>query len=267
MLRPTRRILVVAESTERADPSLGDFDEHVADDLRVSRMRSSVLGARFRRCPPCGGRTRRWQRPRARLRPRKASPRDAVVADSHDQDAAFIERGTVRLGSRPADLDEDRAAIDRRAQELCAKVRDRAEQRRPIRAHLVDSLESACRMQGLLAAVVLVEAGKHAFEVVRVLRSRQPVDHGPRVCHRTERMSQRRRRQPSRQSVDCSTRPRLLRRGTGSRGLPGARGLRASLPQSGRVEAHLACAASGYRARPGKATTGADSCTGISAPP
>jgi hypothetical protein len=74
------------------------------------------------------------------------------------------------------------STADRRS--LCAKVRDRAEQRRPIRAHLVDSLESAWRMQRLLAAVVLVEAGKHAFEVVRVLRSRQPVDHGPRVCHR-----------------------------------------------------------------------------------
>jgi hypothetical protein len=35
----------------------------------------------------------------------------------------------------------------------------------------------------------------------------------------------------------------------------------------GRVEARLACAESGYPARPGKATTGVDSCTGISAPP
>ena len=96
------------------------------------------------------------------LRP-KAISACGPSTDSHDQDAAFIERGTVRLGFRPADLDEDRAAVDRRSQELCAKVRDRAEQRRPIRAHLVDSLESACRMQRLLAAGVLVEAGKHAL--------------------------------------------------------------------------------------------------------
>jgi len=69
------------------------------------------------------------------LRP-KAISACGPSTDSHDQDAAFIERGTVRLGFRPADLDEDRAAVDRRSQELCAKVRDRAEQRRPIRAHL-----------------------------------------------------------------------------------------------------------------------------------
>ena len=45
-------------------------------------------------------------------------------------------------------------------------------------------LEGPGRKQRLLAAVVLVEAGEHSFEVVRVLRSGQPVHHGPRVDHR-----------------------------------------------------------------------------------
>jgi len=61
-----------------------------------------------------------------------------------------------------------------------------------------------------------------------------------------------------------STGPRL-RNGSWCRALPTARGPRPSLPQSGRIEAHLTCAESGYRARPGKATAGADSCAGISA--
>ena len=79
--------------------------------------------------------------------------------------------------------DEDDVAVGRRPQGLGVEVRDRAQQRAPVGAHLVDAGERARREQRLLAAVVRVEAGEHALEVVRVLRSGQTFDQGARVAH------------------------------------------------------------------------------------
>jgi hypothetical protein len=45
-------------------------------------------------------------------------PRDAVVADAHDEDATLLERRAVRLGPRPVDLHKDGVAIDRRPEDL-----------------------------------------------------------------------------------------------------------------------------------------------------
>src|SRR3954470_14736982 len=66
------------------------------------------------------------------------------------------------------------------------KVGDVLEQCGPVRAHLLDPLKCTRGEQRLLAAVVLVEAGEHALEVVSVLRSGQPVYHGARVAHPRE---------------------------------------------------------------------------------
>ena len=63
------------------------------------------------------------------------------------------------------------------------EVRDGVQQRGPVRAHLADSLKRPGRKLRLLAPIVLVEAGEHPFEVVRVLRSGQPVHQGARVAH------------------------------------------------------------------------------------
>jgi len=113
------------------------------------------------------------------------APCDAVVANAHGDDAALVERRAVGLGPGPVDLDQDGVGIDRRSHGVRVEVRDRLEQRRPVAADLVDPLERPGREQRLLAAVVLVEAGEHRLEVVRVLRCGQPVQHRPRVAHRT----------------------------------------------------------------------------------
>ena len=60
----------------------------------------------------------------------------------------------------------------------------RGQQRGPVRAHLADSLKCSGRKLRLLAPIVLVEAGEHPFEVMRVLRSGQPVHQGARIAHR-----------------------------------------------------------------------------------
>src|SRR4051794_40330265 len=52
-----------------------------------------------------------------------------------------------------------------------------------LRAHLADSLKRAGRRLRLLAPMILVEAGEHPIEVVRGLRTGQPVDRGAGVAH------------------------------------------------------------------------------------
>src|SRR6478735_2161814 len=88
----------------------------------------------------------------------EATPTDAILADAHDQNAALIERGAVRPGSRPVDLEEDSVAVDRGTEYLCMKVRDAFKYYRPVSAYLVHALEGSGREEGLLAPVVLVEA-------------------------------------------------------------------------------------------------------------
>ena len=112
-------------------------------------------------------------------------PRDAVVAGAHDDDSTLLKRRAVRLGSRPVNLRKDGVALDRRPEDLCVEVGDAFEQRRPVGAHLGASVEGPGRKQRLLAEVVLVEAGEHPFQVVRVLRSGQPLHQGARVTHRS----------------------------------------------------------------------------------
>src|SRR4249920_3434312 len=63
-------------------------------------------------------------------------PRDAIVADAHDDDTTLLERRAVDLGSRPVDLHEDGVSINRRPEDLCVKVGDAFEERRPVGAHL-----------------------------------------------------------------------------------------------------------------------------------
>ena len=81
------------------------------------------------------------------------------------------------------DLREDDVALDRRPGDLGVEVGHGVQQRGPVGAHLVDSLERPGRKLRLLAPIVLVEAAEHPFEVVRVLRSGQPVHQGARVAH------------------------------------------------------------------------------------
>jgi hypothetical protein len=57
------------------------------------------------------------------------------------------------------------------------------EQLRPVAAHLIDSPERTGGVHRLLASVILVEAGEHALQIVRVLRSRQALDYGPWVIY------------------------------------------------------------------------------------
>src|SRR3954453_19752283 len=64
-----------------------------------------------------------------------------------------------------------------------AEVRDGVQQGGPVRAHLANSLKRAGRKLRLLAPIVLVEAGEHPLEVVRVLRGGQAVHHRPGVAH------------------------------------------------------------------------------------
>jgi peroxiredoxin family protein len=82
------------------------------------------------------------------------------------------------------DLREDDVTVDRRPEDLAVEVRYGVQKRGPVGAHLGDPLEGPDRKLRLLAPIVLVEAGEHPFEVVRVLRSGQAVDHGARVAHR-----------------------------------------------------------------------------------
>ena len=113
----------------------------------------------------------------------EASPGDVVIADAHDDDATLLERRAVRLGPRPMDLREDDVTVDRRPQDVAVKVRYGVQKRGPVGTHLVDPLKRPGRKQRLLASIVLVKAGEHPFEVVRVLRGGQPVHQGARAAH------------------------------------------------------------------------------------
>src|SRR4051794_26571709 len=73
----------------------------------------------------------------------ETAPRNPVVPHARDEDATLLERGAIRLGSGPADLEEDRVAVRGRPKDLGTEVRDCCEQRRPVGADLVDSLEGS----------------------------------------------------------------------------------------------------------------------------
>ena len=64
----------------------------------------------------------------------RRAPRDAVVTDAHDQDAALVQRRPVGLRSRPVDLREHGVAVRCRAEGLGVEVGDRAQDRRPVGA-------------------------------------------------------------------------------------------------------------------------------------
>jgi hypothetical protein len=153
--------------------------------MRIRRRTAPGVVRRYLSSVPAMRRTTASMSAPSRSTSSAYRPCDAVVADAHDDDATLVKRRAVRLGSGPVDLHEDGVAVDRRPADLCLEVRDAFEQRGPVGAHLLDPLEGAGREQRLFAAVVLVKAGEQCLQVVRVLRSGKPVDHGPGVAHRT----------------------------------------------------------------------------------
>src|SRR3954447_26400176 len=52
----------------------------------------------------------------------QTAPGDSAVPHARDEDATLVERGAVRLGSGPVDLDEDRVAVRRRSKHVGVEV-------------------------------------------------------------------------------------------------------------------------------------------------
>jgi len=90
--------------------------------------------------------------------------------DAAHEHTDHVQQRPARLRSLPMPLTPDRVAVGRGPQELRAEVGNPIEDRRPVSPHVLAPSERPIGMRGLLALIVVLEAGQKRIQVMGVHR-------------------------------------------------------------------------------------------------